>query len=199
MKKYLAFAMLLLVSCNFTNEDKARSLIKESMKKTLLIADSYEAVETKLDSAFTPYDSSEFFENVIALAQCGMETDKAQKDANRAKSSMAIWSRSYMDAFSRNQYREYKYKYEKAIAEEETATENMQKIVDKIRKMLQDPSIFIGYKAVHTYRAKNNAGQVLMGHALFLFDKELIKIIAQYDMDSEEYILSGINQKNRRL
>ncbi|WP_315578846.1 hypothetical protein [Hoylesella oralis] len=116
MKKYLAFAMLLLVSCNFTNEDKARSLIKESMKKTLLIADSYEAVETKLDSAFTPYDSSEFFENVVALAQCGMETDKAQKDANRAKSSMAIWSGSYMDAFSRNQYREYKYKYEKSYS-----------------------------------------------------------------------------------
>lgn len=66
MKKVsvLALLLVLLVSCS-SNEDKANRLIKKEMKKTLFIADSYEPVETQLDSAFAPFDNPELFERMF--------------------------------------------------------------------------------------------------------------------------------------
>ncbi len=182
--------LLLLASCNFSNEDKVKALIKEEIKKTLFLPDSYEAVETKVDSAFTPYDSPEFIEEAAMLAQYAVDINEVQEDIKNAKSSMAIWSGNYMTTFSRNEYQEAKSKHRQSVAKEQAIKKKAQKITNQIRKKLKEAPAFIGYKAMHTYRAKNNAGQVLMGYALFIFDKEMKNVIAQYDMESKEYVAS---------
>lgn len=46
---------------------------------------------------------------------------------------------------------------------------------------------FIGLKARHRFRFKDNDGQTTFGEIHFLFDKELTKVITSYDMDSPEY------------
>ena len=53
--------------------------------------------------------------------------------------------------------------------------------------MLENEQQFIGFRARHRYRANNNAGQTIFGETKYLFDKSLSKIVASYDMDSEEY------------
>lgn len=87
------FILSLLTSCNLSNKDKADALIKEEIKKTLFLPDSYEAVETKVDSAFTPYDSPEFIEEAAMLAQYAVDINEVQEDIKNAKSSMAIYGR----------------------------------------------------------------------------------------------------------
>lgn len=52
---FLLSAMLLLVSCGQSKEAKIERLVKESIQSTLYIPDSYEAVKTQVDSAFTPF------------------------------------------------------------------------------------------------------------------------------------------------
>ena len=191
MKKVsvLALLLVLLVSCS-SNEDKANRLIKKEMKKTLFIADSYEPVETQLDSAFAPFDNPELFESMFDFFQYSEELEKVKLDIKHAKSSMSIWSESYSSLgesqFVKNEYEEARREYEQAVAREKTLTDIMMNKATKL-KMLESPSEFIGYKAVHSYRAKNNAGQVLLGKEIFFFDLEIEHVLAQYDMESSEY------------
>ena len=51
--------------------------------------------------------------------------------------------------------------------------------------MLQRSRKFIGYKAIHNYRADNNAGNTLIGNTIFFIDKNFEKVT--YSMEVEEY------------
>lgn len=191
MKKIL-FAIIaisgLLVSCQKSNEDKAAALIKDSMNKTLYHPETYEGVETQLDSAFAPFDSPEFYETTLKVAKLGVEISQAEEEMKDAKSSMSIWSGPYQTAFGRNEYNEAKEKYDNASAQKDKATEKAQKLADQLKTELQKEPVFIGFKARHKYRANNNAGNTVFGEAKFVFDKELTQVIAEYDMEGEEYL-----------
>lgn len=192
MKKIILFSMAMIMfctqSCQKSPEAKAESLIENTLKKNLYHPESYEAVETQLDSAFTPLDDPRFYEKTLKLAIYDQEAVKLDKDLKEAKSSMAIFSDRYSE-YSRNEYQEAKEKYEKKQAELETIKDKAEKLIDEIRAETQKSPSFIGFKAKHKYRANNNAGNTMFGMQLFLFDKEISSIITSYDMDAEEYQL----------
>lgn len=48
----LALCALLLSCCTKTPQQKAEALVKDAMLKSLILQDTYQPVETKLDSAF---------------------------------------------------------------------------------------------------------------------------------------------------
>ena len=178
----------LFVSCQKSNEDKASDLIKECMNKTLYHPETYEGVETVVDSAFAPFDSPEFFEKTLKVAKIGVEISQAESDMKNAKSSMSIWSGPYQGAFGRNEYQEAKDKYDTATENKEKLTKKVQKIADELKEELAKEPVFIGFKARHKYRANNNAGNTMFGEIKFVFDKNLSKVIAEYDMEGEEYV-----------
>lgn len=180
--------MTALTSCNNSPIDKANTLIKEECLKNLLKADSYDPVETKIDSAFTPYDSPTFHEKVMELAKLNQAIQEYDEKAKQAKSSMTIWEHPY-DAYSRNQYQEDKEEYEEYTEKRNLAEKRVQKIANGIKDMMQKEPEFIGFKAIHRFRANNNAGQTLMGNTYYLFDKDLSQIIVSYDMDSEDFLM----------
>lgn len=192
MKKIILFSMAMIMfctqSCQKSPEAKAESLIETTLKKNLYHPESYEAVETQLDSAFTPLDDPRFYEKTLKLAIYDQEAVKLDKDLKEAKSSMAIYSDRYSE-YSRNEYQEAKEKYEKKQAELETIKDKAEKLIDEIRAETQKSPSFIGFKAKHKYRANNNAGNTVFGMQLFLFDKEISSITTSYDMDAEEYQL----------
>ena len=59
--------------------------------------------------------------------------------------------------------------------------------VQNLKTMLDKEQLFIGFKARHRFRANNNAGQIVFGEMKYLFDKDMNKIVASYDMDDDEY------------
>ena len=121
-----------LVSCQKSNEDKAYDLIKDRMGKVLYHPESYESVEIVIDSAFTPFDSPEFYENTLKVAKICLEIDQLEKEIKLAKSSMAIWSGPYQSAFGRNEYKEAKEKFEEEEKlEKEEAQEEIEYIGDE--------------------------------------------------------------------
>lgn len=65
MKKffYLALVAIVVVACGQSQEQKAESLIKEELKKSLYKPETYKPIETKVDSAFAPYDDPAFLRN----------------------------------------------------------------------------------------------------------------------------------------
>ena len=189
MKKLflVVMATLLLAACAKSPEQKAEALIKEQMQKTLYHPDTYAPSGTQVDSAFTPYDDPDFYEKTLKLAKLGMVIDKYDREAKSEKSNMSIWNGPYQSSFGRNNYQEAKEKYNDAISKKEKAMKEASTLGEELKKMANENSKFIGFKATHSYRANNNAGQTVGGKALFLFDKDMKQILASYDMDGEEY------------
>ena len=187
MKKffYLAFLTFVLVACSQSQEQKAEVLIKESLKKSLYKPETYKPVETEVDSAFAPYDDPAFFEELAELGKMNSEYEVLEEKAKSAKSSMAIWSGPYQTAFGRNEYQEAKEEYDEANAQMEKLKTKGKKQYEKVVSMLQSERKFIGYKALHNYRADNNAGSTFIGNTFFFIDENFTEV--RYSMEQEEY------------
>ena len=188
MKKlfYLALISAVMVACGQSQEQKAEALIKESLKKSLYKPETYKPVETKVDSAFAPYDDPALFEEL-------------KSKAKRAKTTMSIYSGPYMSAFDRNQYQEAKKDYNEANEKIEKLKTKGRKQLEKVIKILQGSSKFVGYKAIHNYRADNNADNTLIGNTIFFIDKNFEEIT--YSMEVEEYdqVQEAIDQLQEQL
>jgi len=201
MKKffYLAFSTLVLVACSQSQEQKAEVLIKESLKKSLYKPETYKPVETKVDSAFAPYDDPAFFEELAELGKMNSEYEELEEKAKRAKSSMAIWSGPYQTAYGRNEYQEAKEEYDEANAKIDKLKTKGKKLYEKVISMLQGERKFIGFKALHNYRADNNAGNTLIGNTIFFIDENFTEV--QYSMEAEEYnqVQDAINQFKEQI
>ena len=201
MKKfiYLTFLTLVLVACSQSQEQKAEVLIKESLKKSLYKPETYKPVETKVDSAFAPYDDPAFFEELAELGKMNSEYEELEEKAKRAKSSMAIWSGPYQTAYGRNEYQEAKEEYDEANAKIDQLKTKGKKQYEKVISMLQGERKFIGFKALHNYRADNNAGNTLIGNTIFFIDENFTEV--QYSMEAEEYnqVQDAINQFKEQM
>lgn len=186
MKKF-SYAILLaimFVACNQSPEKKAEALIKDDLKKLLYKPETYKPVETKVDTAFAPYDNPALFEEMSALIKLSSEFSELNEEMKNAKSSMAIWGDG-RSAFDKNCYQEAVDKYNMANASFEKLVVKGKKIKENLFSMLQGEKQFIGYKAFHNYRADNNAGNTLIGNMVYFIDKDFKEI--QYALELEEY------------
>lgn len=201
MKKifYLALVAIVMVACGQSQEQKAEYLIKERLKKSLYKPETYKPVETKVDSAFAPYDDPAFFEELAELGKMNSEYEELESKAKHAKSSMAIWSGPYMSAYGRNEYQEAKSGYEEANAKLEKLKTKGRKQFEKIANMLQVSNKFIGYKAVHNYRADNNAGNTLIGNTIFFIDKNFEEITYSMEVDEHNQVQEAISSFKEQI
>lgn len=184
----LGMSVLLMVSCVKSPEKKAEAMIKEQIQKTLYHPETYSPVETQVDSAFTPYDAPDFYEKALELAKLGMVVRECDDEAKSNKSSMSIYSVGiYQTAYERNEYREAKARYEQVMKRKDEAMKQVRELCREMKAEMEKTGEFIGFTALHTFRADNNAGNTLIGHAEFLFDKDMKEIVAGYEMDSNEY------------
>ncbi len=116
-----------------------------------------------------------------------MSIDEYDRNMKNAKSSMSIWSGPYQSTFGRNEYQEAKDEYDENEQNKKSAEIKAKKLANELKTMLDKERQFIGFKAWHRYRANNNAGQTVFGEMKYLFDKDIKKIVASYDMDDDEY------------
>lgn len=98
-----------------------------------------------------------------------------------------MWESPYQTSYGLNEQNQAKAKYRQAKKAESDATEHAKSIAEKMRVMFSKDPEFIGMKAKVSYRAKSNNGNVQIGTAKVLFDKDMTKVINIYDMDGEEY------------
>lgn len=180
-------AAMMLASCAKSPEQKAEALIKEQLQKSLYHPDTYAPSQTQLDSAFAPFDDPAFYEKTLKLAKLTIAANQFSEEAKEAKSSMAIWSGPYQSDYGRQSYREEKAKYDKAMENMAKAQKEATPLAEELKKLSLGEKKFIGFKAIHSYRANNNAGQTVGGKAEFVFDPDITNVLAAYDMDGEEY------------
>lgn len=192
MKKILffIFAVMAIAACNQSPEDKANVLIKESMKKTLFHAETYDPVETVIDSAFTPFDNPDFYESTLKLHKLGMEIDKYERMAKDEKKNIALYQDLLRIMYSngdKERLNQAQENYNDCLTKKRDLEEKATKLGEQLMADLQEEPQFIGFKAWHRFRAQNNDGQTVFGETAFLFDANFSQIIYAWDMDDIEY------------
>ncbi len=186
MKRVLLAVILVAfcISCSRSPENKANKLIEKDLKKVLYVPESYDPVETKVDSAFTPFDDPVFVDKTMQLLDLATSIEEYDNNIKEAKSSMSLWD-NMGSAFSRNEYQEAKDEYDENTQNRTEAISKAKKLGEELKKMMDKERMFIGYKVQHRYRADNNAGNTLFGEKIYLFDKNMNQIVASYN--DEEY------------
>ena len=199
---FLALVALGFTSCVKSPEHKANVLIEEHVKSYLFKPDTYENVSTHIDSAFTPYCDPAFHEMLFKLKKIAKDTDKCdrkieeeKREASQAKSFMTIYCDGY-GAHSRNEYQKYKEEYEEHNRKMEEHIKKKDELIAKVTKLYKKIQVelskkpqFIGFQAIHRYRADNNRGQTMLGNSYYVFDKDFSQILLVYDTDSEDFML----------
>ena len=151
MKRFIFIfsVALLFVSCGQSPEDKANALIKAELRKTLFKPDTYKPIETKLDSAFAPFDDPNLYKIMGDLAKMAAELEGLDYQIKDAKSSMSLWSGPYMSAYGRNEYNEAKNDLNEAQSKYDKLKEKGQAKYQELADILAQKPKFIGYKASH--------------------------------------------------
>lgn len=187
MKKILLLIGIaaFFASCGNSPESKANALIEKELRKQLYKPDTYNPIETSIDSAFSPKDDPVIIEKMKELIPLGEDFEKYQNDVKHAKSSMAIWEGPYQSSFGRNNYEEAKSDYDQASANLEKATAKVQKLLLELDSLLNKKPKFVGWKATHNYRADNNIGSTLIGNSVYIIDENFEKIL--FSCEEEVY------------
>ncbi len=190
MKKVIGFILCLMVlgACSRTQEEKANLLIKEDIQKVLVKPDTYEPIETKLDSAFAPYETPEFMENTLKCVQLFMEIKEYKEKIKVAKSMMTIYEDNLGFPYFKNEYNEYKAEYKEATNKRNEIEKRLKRSGRKLKELVNAKREFIGYKTMHHYRADNNAGNTVLGTGFYLFDKDINTILISFSEEEIELI-----------
>lgn len=174
MKKLaiLTIGFALLVSCSESLEQKAERFAERQVKKTLLLPDSYDPVETVVDSAFSPEMDPRTVSSFLTLYDIGMEVQKQEDAYNRAKDTKERFHRlknSYGKSYYDKADREMK-EAENVLSLLSTKADDVSKVIEEVAA---DGRRHIGFLIKHTYRYKENNGDVHMKTDRFLVDPEI--------------------------
>jgi len=165
----LVFAIVSFSACK-SNEQKAAALIKDYMFKNLFDYESYEPIETSIDSAKEK------------------EAEEHHEEYEDASRTMDIWS----GGWSSSSTREYNKARKKAIEELIASVEGTRASIRNLKqiKSMADTlsSGFIGWSAIHSFRCNTRGGSKTIGNYLFIFDKSFKTILNVFDADDEDLV-----------
>ena len=201
MKKisYIVLVATLMAACTQTPQQKAEALVEETVKKVLFKPDTYDPIETKLDSIVSPYNDPDFYKEVTSFSELLTEVPRCENRIESTKKDLNFYDKSFKDSFFKNEYQEAKEKYEKAVNKYENLKEKIQKKYEGIAKKLKGEHAFSGYVIAHSFRANNNDGQTQIGNYIFFVDKNIENIIYTLnDYEANEFA-ETINQIKEKM
>ena len=169
-----------LYGCTQTKEQKAAQIAKSELLKVLYYPDSYQAVETKVDSAYTSvYTNSEVLGSARDLIElnANAKRERLRRQYNFAKSLIASWS-NLRSTYAQEQYRQAKEQMEdyarqlKALDEEEKA--KIQTLLDCVDAVVEHQ--FCGWYIYHRFRCSDGTDNQRIGDVLILVDENMEKV-----------------------
>lgn len=185
-------AMISLVSCNQSQEDKVNTLIQESVKKSLSHPESYLAIETVVDSAFAPFDDPDFREKTLEICKMTMENLEYVRKSQEAVQNLNPKDFDLMDDSDKAQYKQYKEMSDLYNGKVDSLSIKIQEKGNNLMKLVGSEYRFIGWKVTHDFCLLNDEGKDAAKRKIFIIDKDKNRILAEYDTDSKDYRLVQI-------
>ena len=187
-------SIFVITSCSKSPEQKAQDIMEAEIKKNLYLPDTYELANIKVDSAFAPYDEPEYIESLKEVLRIGNEINEVEEEKAEAERTLSIFSDSYSSSYSQHEVKEARKKIEEAEKKVDYLKKTAKKIGDKAANIVKRRGDFIGFKAVLSYRVKNNGGQVVMGSSFAIFDKDITQLRYICENDEHESYLQFLEQ-----
>ena len=94
----IVLAVISILSCSQSPQNEVNALIQKNVEKTLSHPESYEALQTVVDSAFAPFDDPAFFEKTLEICKMNIEEESdslAAKIAERGQELIAMMGTEY--------------------------------------------------------------------------------------------------------
>ena len=182
-------SVLSLCACQKSIEKQAQEAVKNELHKNLYYFDSYEPLETTVDSAFnTPENNPDVRELMKIVSEQGNQAKEFASELEDAERSIA----SLSDA--RELGASFAYDYNEAIKDkayvENKIKRNLKEVWGDMLKIseyfAQTNNNFIGWRVTHTYRAKTRGGDPSIGREVYIFSKDFKKVLLNLKYD--EYI-----------
>lgn len=193
MKKLFKIFIVLCVcfsvcSCK-SKEQKALKLIDQKMFSTLYDYDSYQPVETKIDSAFY---LPEYNDTIIALALLANDCQQKMEDeldkGNSSITTMTIWGGSY-SSYGRSRFLEAKEEGLKHLEKsKEYGALQFVHLTSLREKSKHFDGSFYGWKVTHKFRCKTKGGYSALSTYIYIFDKKMKTILYQEDSEDNDTI-----------
>lgn len=200
-------ALIGLCSCGKSQEEKAQSMAANYLKGVLYHYDSYEPLQTKVDSSFVALSTDkEAIELTLDMLKLFQSAQGYADKIENAESSMEIWCPSgYSSAFSKGEYR-------RAKEERDSNQELLDKTKDRIHKQFfkiksrqsyleaEAPlkmGDFDGWKVYHKFKSLNGTGTLdLFGEYVFFCDKDfnVESAYSKEDFDAINKIMVAISE-----
>jgi hypothetical protein len=185
----LAFAAIISMIACTSKEKKAEALIKDYLFKTMYDFDSYQVVETKVDSAFfSPYTDDKIMAVAAVANEASKESNSHMQKALSALRSMNTWSDSY-SSYGQSQYYRYRDEGRQELKAGKTSSLihlNSQKEIKKMAAELPDG--FMGWEVSHSFRCKTKGGFSELKHYIFITDPRFKTILYKEDIEDEDII-----------
>lgn len=186
MKRLVLILMVvpLLVACG-GREKRAEKIAEETVVKTLYYPDTYEPVETVVDSAFVSiYTNQEALAAAYEIIDLKQEREHLQMDYSSALSSVSLWKDSW-GSYSREQYSQAKEELADAERKLKDCEADLKKQKTIIRTCYEtiNEGEFCGWGIAHRFRAENGNGNKLIGDVLILTDKDMENVVNVFTSD----------------
>lgn len=187
---YILVVSVLLSSCGESQEEKAAKLVKQVVTESAYFPKTYESVSLKIDSAFhTVYVDQAALEAAKKICDAEKDAREAEYDVDHSKSSIALWSGSYMNDYAKEERSQAQSKLEKAqkkLGKALSIIEKNKVIVVKRAQELANPE-FAGWGLTHKYSLENANGLRIPGEIVVVADKEMKEVLFTIDARDDEY------------
>lgn len=170
-----------------TKEERATSLVQQSLHEELFVRSSYESVEMKLDSAFSPFDSPEYFDKLVEINKLGFKAVAMHKVMDNLEKLISLYESKSSQArhISKQTYLKTRDRYRALTDSINLMVEQINILSESVAQSSEERAEFIGFKAIHTYKVVDRDGQILRRKQYLLYDKDISKIIASYNLNDE--------------
>lgn len=193
MKNFLLImiAAFGLTACQ-TKEEKAEGLARKALNSVIVNYDTYEPIETTVDSAFAPLMTAEVYNYYPQLLSQIRAHSLAEEQAKVAKLQMSL-SENCSYPYEKELYKKAKEEYERYSSTVTELEEKVQAFSQKLEKYSKEEPVFNGYVVRHKFRYVSKEGDKTIGDVLFLMNKDLTEVESMLDLN-DEIMQSLINQ-----
>lgn len=196
-------AFLGLCSCGQSKEEKAQQMAAEYLKGTLYHFDSYEPLQTKVDSSFVSLSSDkEAIKLTLDMLKLFQSAEEYARKVEYAESSMDIWApNGFSSTYSRGEYRRAKNERDENQRLLDKTKDRIQTQFEKIKTCQSaiEDGAFNGWKVYHKFKSLNGAVTLdLFGEYIFFCDKDfnVESAYSKEDFDALSKIMAAISETN---
>ena len=170
-------------------QEAAAEMAKKLVCENLYYPDSYDPVNTTVDSVFYNY---------LTDADClnaAVELIDLRNEYESAKSSYE--DNDYNIRFYRGADGTFLEPFRNAKAEASAKMQELQPKIERQQEIIKNRTTskdgeFIGWQVIHRYRASNSAGVVSFGNVLFVLDPTMKQCYYSFSLDDDEKNLNSI-------